>query len=67
MYRIIGGDEAKALARMEAEHPQSHVLLGILNMQAGVRDSAVRHFEQVKADDPYAGVARKSLVRLRSY
>lgn len=63
-FRVIDEHSADVLRRMEAQQPQSHVLLGILNMAAGVLDGATRHFQQVRSTDPGAGVARRSLARL---
>lgn len=64
-FHIIGDSQAKMLREVEAEHPQSHLLLGILNMQAGVVGAAIRHLKDVKPDDPHADVARRSLQRLQ--
>ena len=64
-FHIIAESEANLLLDVEAKHPQSHLLLGILNMQAGVFDAAIRHLNQVKTDDQHAHVAQQSLKHLR--
>jgi hypothetical protein len=64
-FHIIGESQAKVLGEVEAGHPQSHLLAGILNMQAGVVDAAIRHLKEVKPDDPHAGFVRRSLQRLQ--
>jgi hypothetical protein len=51
---------------MEAERPQAHLLLGILNMQAGVREMARSHLRQVQLTEAYGLVARRSLERLEA-
>jgi hypothetical protein len=64
-FRVLDAASAATLRRMEARHADSHLLLGILNTQAGVVAAAVSHFERVAPDDPHADVARRSLERLR--
>jgi hypothetical protein len=39
-------------------------LLGILNMEAGIRDVAMRHLGQVPPTDPHAAVAQRSRERV---
>jgi hypothetical protein len=63
-FRVIDAQSAATLQRLEAEYPESHVLLGILNMEAGIRDAAMRHFGQVPSTDPHAAVAQGSRERL---
>jgi len=63
-FRVIDAQVAEVLHQVERSQPQSHVLLGILNMSAGVRDEAVRHFQLVHPTEPGAEVARRSLERL---
>ncbi len=65
-FRVIDATSAETLARLEREAPQAHVLLGMLNMSAGIRAAAIAHFEQVPASDPHADLARRSLARLGS-
>jgi hypothetical protein len=54
------------LQQIETDHPQSHLLLGILDMNAGIRDAATRHLQQVPPTDSHADVAARSLERLRA-
>jgi hypothetical protein len=63
-FRVIDAESAATLQRVAAKYPESHVLLGILNMEAGIRDAAMRHFGQVPPTDPYAEVAQRSRERL---
>jgi hypothetical protein len=63
-FHVIDAGSAALLERVEAERPQAHLLLGILNMQAGVRDAATRHLQQVQPTNVYAHVAQRSLQRL---
>jgi len=65
-FHVIGEREAETLQRVAVEHPQSHLLLGILNMEAGIRDAAIRNLDQVKMDDSHFDVAQQSLQRLRA-
>jgi len=66
-FRVIDGHAAEVLQRVERSQPQAHVLLGVLNMNAGVRDEAARQFRQVQPTDPGADVARRSLERLDTF
>ena len=63
-FHVVDARTAEVLQRMEADHPQAHLLLGVLNMEAGLRDQAARHLLQVRSDDPHADLARRSLERL---
>jgi anti-sigma factor RsiW len=65
-FHVIDERSADALQRIEAEHPAAHLLLGILNMDAGIRDAAIRHLQQVPASDARADVAQRSLKRLQA-
>jgi hypothetical protein len=65
-FHVIDAHWAGVLRQVEQEHPASHLLLGILEMQAGVRQEATRHLEQVPSTDRNASVAQHSLERLRN-
>ena len=65
-FRVVDAEDAYALRRAERDHPASHLLLGILAMNAGIRDEAIRQLERVSPEDPHADVARRSLERLRA-
>jgi hypothetical protein len=54
-----------ATGTVSARQAQSHLLLGILYAQAGVRDEADRHLLQVRPTDPGYEVARRTRDRLR--
>jgi hypothetical protein len=60
-FRVIDANAAAIVERLEADHPQSHLLLGILFMEYGVVDAAVAHLRQVPSTDPHAAVAARSL------
>jgi anti-sigma factor RsiW len=63
-FKVIDEATASVLRRLEREHPDSHVLLVILYLQAGAVDDAVRHMRAVDANDPYAPLARRALEQL---
>jgi hypothetical protein len=65
-FHVIDSHSADVLQRAERVHPQSHLMLGVLAMQAGVRDVAMRHLEQVSPNDRFAKVATQCLERLRA-
>jgi hypothetical protein len=65
-FHVIDASSAAVLERMEAERPQAHLLLGILNMQAGVREMATSHLRQVQLTEAYGLVAERSLERLEA-
>lgn len=58
-FHVIDGKTAGMLRRLEADRPTSHLLLGVLNAQAGVIDAAVEHLERVPETDPNAATARR--------
>jgi hypothetical protein len=64
VFHVVAADTATALERIETDHPGAHLALGILYMDAGVRDRAIRHLQQVPAGSPHADVAAQSLQRL---
>jgi len=65
-FHILDAHSADVVRQMEAQHPGSHVVLGILSMQAGLRDDAARHFRLVPPTDQGAEVAQRSLERLQA-
>lgn len=46
-FRVIGRKQAEELARGKREFGQSHLMLGILYAQAGMRNEARREFQQL--------------------
>lgn len=64
-FHVVDAHAAEALGRIEAQYPDSHLLIGLLDMEAGVRADAMRQLQQVPSSDPLAGVAQRSLDRLR--
>jgi hypothetical protein len=61
IFHVIDAESAALLQSVETAYPQSHLLLGILNMQAGIRAAALAHLRQVPSTDPQSLVARRSL------
>jgi hypothetical protein len=66
LFHVLDAATASLLERMERDRPQAHLVLGILEMEAGVRDRAASHFRQVPPGSPQADVAARSLERLNS-
>ena len=64
-FHVVDAHTADVVERAHAEWPDSHVLLGILDMNAGIVDDAIRQFEQVGPTQQGADLARRSLDRLR--
>jgi len=64
--RVLEADSARLLDRVAREHPDSHLLLGVLYAQAGVRAEAEGHLAQVPPADRYFEVARRTRERLRT-
>lgn len=65
-FHVIDAHSVDVLDRAQSQSSASHLLLGILNMNAGLVDEAVREFDQVAPTDPGADLARRSLERLRA-
>jgi anti-sigma factor RsiW len=65
-FLIVDAATADLLARLEREHPTSHLLLGILYAQAGVRADAERHLAAVAPDDPHAAFAGRARSQIAS-
>jgi hypothetical protein len=66
-FRVLDADAAARLEQAARDHPTSHLLLGILYTEAGVRAEAERRLRSVPESDQYADVARRSLDRLNSF
>jgi hypothetical protein len=62
-FTVLDRAAADALLDAERAHPDSHVLLGVLALQAGVLEDARRQ-RAVPADDPQAALARRTLERI---
>ncbi len=60
-FHVVAARSADILQRLERDHPQSHMLLGILNAEAGVVDVAAAHLRQVPANDANVAAARRLL------
>jgi hypothetical protein len=63
-FHVIDGRSAELLRQLEAQYPQSHVLLGLLYLESGVVDAAAAHLRQVPPTDPHAALASRSLEKL---
>lgn len=64
-FQVVDGATAATLSRVSEQRPESHLLLGILYAQAGVRDEATRHLFLVPSNDPSIAVARRTLDLLK--
>ncbi len=64
-FHVIDAESSALLQRIQREHPRSHLLLGILDADAGLRGDAIRHLEQVRSDDRDADAARRLLEQLK--
>jgi hypothetical protein len=63
-FRVLDEPRKARLDRFAAAHPRAHLLLGILQAQAGLVDEARDHLARVPSDDPYFEVARRTLAAL---
>ena len=63
-FRIVDVQTADTLQRLQREHPDAHLVLGILDMEAGLVDAAAQELRQVPSNDPSFNVAQRSLARL---
>lgn len=59
-FHIIDAETADVLRRTEAQHPDSHLLLGILYAEAGIRNAAITHLELVPPQDQHKDLARNT-------
>ena len=64
-FHVVDAHTSAVIAEAQAQRPGSHLLLGILFMNAGIVPDAIRQFEQVGPTDPGSDLARRSLDRLR--
>jgi hypothetical protein len=65
-FGVLDQTTAEAIERVLHTAPESHAILGILLAQAGVVAEAEDHLRQVPPTDAHAGVARRTLERLRN-
>lgn len=65
-FRVMDAPMATTIERVSRTQPQSHLLLGILYTQAGAREEAEAHLQEVASTDPHIEVARRTLERLRN-
>jgi hypothetical protein len=63
-FRVLDEETARILDRLARERPNSHLLLGILYAQAGVRAEAENHLKKVRETDRYFETAKRTLERL---
>jgi anti-sigma factor RsiW len=63
-FAVLDAETEGFLRRMEADYPTSHLLLGMLYLEAGVLADARRHFAAVPASDPNIAIAQRSLARI---
>lgn len=63
-FHVVDAETAARLSGAEAAHPEEHLALGLLYMNAGVVDRARAELQQVPRSDPHAAVADRSLTEL---
>jgi anti-sigma factor RsiW len=63
-FRVMDESASTMLEGVSGNQPRSHLLLGILYAQAGARDEAEAHLQEVPTTDPYVEVARRTLEQL---
>jgi len=65
-FMVLDEQSSRLLEAVARDHPQAHLLVGILYAQAGARADAEAHLAQVPRTDPYFDTAQRTLERLRS-
>ena len=63
-FHVLDQATADQLSALERAWPESHVLLGILYLQAGAVLDALGHFHKVPPEDPHVAVARRGIAQL---
>ena len=63
-FKVLDAETADALRTLEQAQPGSHVLLGLLCLEAGAVEDARRHLRAVPADDPQRALAERTLARM---
>ena len=59
-FKVLDHASADALRALEQAQPDSHLLLGVLYLQAGAVEDARRHLRAVPADDPQRPLAERT-------
>ncbi len=65
-FRVLPADQAASLARAATRHAGAHLTLGVLYLQAGLLEDAVRELQALAAANPASPVARDLLESVRS-
>ena len=60
-FLVLEQEKAGALARFQAEHPQAHLVLGILDAQSGMLAEGMLELEKIPASDADYALAQKLL------
>jgi hypothetical protein len=60
-FKVLGAATMKELERLEAAHPDSHLVRGVLYAQAGLLDDAEREFRALLEANPQSPTAQKLL------
>jgi len=63
-FRVLDQPTADLLQRTAREHPDAHLVLGLLSTRAGLIEEARQQLSAVSSDDPHFEVARRTLDRL---
>jgi anti-sigma factor RsiW len=67
-FRVLDQEKADELAQFQRTHPESHVALGILYVQAGLLEQGQHELQQVSQNDPDHDLAQnllKSIYEIR--
>jgi hypothetical protein len=64
-FHVLARDKADAIAKLAAERPQHHLLLGLAYAEAGLLDEAEAEFQALAAANPASDVARDLLLGIR--
>jgi hypothetical protein len=64
-FEVLSQSEADQLEKARREHPDSHLLLGILYAQAGALDDSERELTALLAANPHSDVAKNLLASVQ--
>jgi hypothetical protein len=66
-FQVLSEAEAAQLQKAQQEHPNSHLLMGILYARAGALDDSERELSALLAANPDSGVARQLLASVQQF
>ena len=65
-FQVLARNQTDEIARIKRAHPNSHLLLGTIFVEAGLLDEAEEEFQLLSAANPTSSVARKLLRNVRA-